>query len=233
MSTGNGRIPKVCICSPSTDLCAMLFAHDLCRLFGHTIRQHPDWELAHFLMPGSLIPKQREQLVREVLSAGDFTHILWLDTDMRFPADTLLRLLAHGQRFVAGSYVERRPPYRPVAFRSIQNSNDRLYTEPTTTGLEEIEAIGFGCVLTAVDIFRAVPEPWFAVGWMPETKEFVGEDVFFCTKAREHGERLFVDHDLTQQIEHLGQFPFAMSHGLQVRAVNGGAVPEPVVAEAP
>src|SRR4051794_24776807 len=46
------------------------------------------------------------------------THLLWIDADMSFPRDALLRLLAHRLPIVAGLYWNRRgalfpPPLRP------------------------------------------------------------------------------------------------------------------------
>ena len=42
--------------------------------------------------------------------AVDATHILWLDSDMRFPADTLGRLLARNRDIVGANYCARRFP---------------------------------------------------------------------------------------------------------------------------
>lgn len=210
-------IPKVAICCPCGDTVASLFAHDLCRMFGYTIRQRPDIELMYLLLHGSLVPKQREQLALDVLKT-DYTHILWLDTDMRFPPETLLHLLDREQRVVAANYVERRPPFRPVAFPKLEKASTRLFTEPDDSGLVAVEAVGFGCVLMETDVLRQMPEPWFGVGWIPDTKEFVGEDVFFCCKARQYGETIWLDHDLSRSIEHVGSLSFNMTHANQFRS---------------
>lgn len=213
---GTVVVPKVAICCPAGDTVATLFCHDLARMFGHTIRTAPEIELRYLVMPGSLIPKQREMLALEVLTT-DCTHILWLDTDMRFPPNTLLRLLDRKVPIVASNYVERRPPFRPVAFPKLERASTRLFTEPEDTGLVKVDAVGFGVVLMETAVFRKMPEPWFAVGWVPDTKEYVGEDVFFCSKARQYGETIWLDHDLSREVEHIGHLSFNMTHGQQFR----------------
>lgn len=208
---------RVAICSPCTDTVQSMWAHDYAMMLGCTIRSEPSIELAASFMPGSLIPQQREDLVLEVLR-GEFTHILWLDTDMRFPPDTLLRMLEREKRIVAANYVQRRKPFRPVTYPSFATPDVRLFTEVSDSGLVAVDAVGFGCVLTVVDVFKKLPEPWFAAAWVSETQEFVSEDVYFCRRAREAGEQIWIDHDLSQQVYHIGTFPFAMVDALARRA---------------
>lgn len=229
--------PKVAVCSPCTDMVPALFAHDFARMMGCTIRQRPEIDLMSLFMPGSLISKQRECLALEVLKT-DYTHVLWLDTDMRFPPETLIRLLRHGKRLVAANYVERRPPYRPLAFPVLEEPHKRVFTEPDSTGLERIDAIGLGCVLVDVDVFCRIAEPWFATGWVEHTQEYVGEDLYFFAKCREAGEELWLDHDLSREVLHIGSHQFSMKEARQARESglmdampykNSNREPEPVL----
>lgn len=223
--------PKVAICSPTTDHWVAGFGHDFARMMGATIRTRPEISLLHMMIPGSLIPKQREKLVEEVFAAApETTHILWLDTDIRHPPFTLLQLLSREKRIVAANYVERRPPFKPVAFPDIEHANNRIFTQPGQQDVQEVQAIGFGCVLTALDVFRVVPKPWFCVGWVTETQEYVGEDVFFSQVARQHGEQIWVDHALSQHIAHVGTMEYTMANALQYHSPGGNGHSGPVPA---
>ena len=219
MSQGNGKAVKVVVASPCSDHVVAMWAHDYARMLGHTIRNRPEIEICSMFRPGSCIPIQREMLAREAVHLG-WTHILWLDTDMRFPPDTLLRLLDRHKRIVSANYVERRPPYSPIAFADLQTPDVRVFTEPGDTGLVEVQAVGFGVILMEMDVFRTVAEPWFAVAWDPKAKEFAGEDVYFCAKARDAGERIWVDHDLSQEIAHVGSHNFSMAEARQARELG-------------
>ena len=59
----------------------------------------------------------------------------------------------------------------------------------SSTGLREVARLGFGVVLVSADVFRAMPMPWFAFQWMPETafEVFRGEDFYFFNRARKAG----------------------------------------------
>jgi hypothetical protein len=136
---------------------------------------------------------------------------------MRFPPDTILRLLDRKERIVGANYTTRRDPYLPVAFPDLRYAKERVFTTPDSTGLEPVEALGFGCVMVEMDVFRKVPEPWFCVTWNPDTKVYMGEDVWFCCQAREHGETVYVDHDLSKDIKHIGGFEYGVEHAIQAK----------------
>jgi len=67
-----------------------------------------------YTAPGTLIFSQRESLAKEALADGA-EYILWVDSDMRFPKNTLERLLAHGKKIVGVNAVTRRKPVLPTA----------------------------------------------------------------------------------------------------------------------
>ena len=207
------RVPsklRVMIAVPSQDFCAVGFAHDLARLTGFMGSTRPDVQVYLFTSRGTLIPQQRTQLVKNALEI-DATHIFWLDSDMRFPMDALSRLLAHDAPIVAANYSTRRPPITPTA---AQGLNQHEYTDEASTGLVEVVRCGMGCMLTKVEIFRTIDAPWFALGYIPQLNDFVGEDVFFCQKAKFKGFPTLIDHDLSKQVIHLGEFPYQYSHTL-------------------
>ena len=152
----------------------------------------------------SILPDGRHQLVKQARMAGA-THILWFDTDMRFPKDTPQRLLAHNIPVVGANYPTRREPYRWTAFRGKQ----QVFTKPDSTGLEEVDHLGFGVLLTDISVFED-HGPWFANGWQGEGEnlQVVGEDVFFFRHIKNRGIKAYVDHDLSKQVGHVGEFTF-------------------------
>jgi hypothetical protein len=205
---------RVAICVPSQDLCAVGFAHDLARLAGFMGSTRPDVQVLLFTSRGTIIPQQRTELVKHALE-NEATHILWLDSDMRFPKEVLNRLLAHGESIVGANYSTRRPPITPTAAHP---NNEHEYTTPESTGLVEVTRMGMGCMLVDMKVYRDMPAPWFALGFVPSVNDFVGEDVFFCQKAKSLGFPVLVDHDLSKDIVHLGEFPYQFMHTVLARA---------------
>lgn len=132
----------------------------------------------------------RLQLLHRALAAGA-THVLFLDADMTFPADTLTRLRAWAAPVVGANYRRRRPPHAFTAMNS-----DEAVSSVGRTGIEAVDTLGFGVVLIDLAALRDVPPPWFGTG-------LDGEDVAFCRQARAAGLPILVDHDLSQQVGHV------------------------------
>lgn len=190
---------------PTREHVHALFMADLVGAIRRHAATGDDVRLATVL--GSVISTQRTDVVRSALDMGA-THLLWLDSDMRFPPDVIGRLLAHGRPVVAANYQRRTEPFGPVAVRH----GAPLYTTPQSTGLEEADFTGFGCMLVERAVFDAVPEPWFDFAWSPAKRAYVGEDVFFCRKVREHGFPVLIDHDLSKEVGHIASITLYPEH---------------------
>lgn len=203
---------RVAICVPCQDTVSAGFAADLAMLAG-AIPVDITWKL--FQVRGTYVHQQRTTLVG-LAEQWAATHILWLDADMRFPADTLTRLLAHDAPIVAANYITRRAPYRPVAEHREQGV---LFTPPEASGLVEVTYCGMGVMLVDTDVFRTVPGPWFPIGYNPKSATYSGEDVNFCRKAIEHGFPILVDQDLSQSVRHVGEIELAPKHAPPVPQV--------------
>ncbi len=197
----------VVIGMPATNQVATWFAMDFARLMLYMAKRRPSVRVIPMVSEGSLIPQQRQMLVAAAMQT-EATHMMWLDTDMRFPPDTLARLMDRNLDIVGANYSERRPPFRPVAFRNWNDMNLRAYTKPDSTGLERVAAIGSGALLVRMDVYRKLDIPHYLVGWSTAKAAFLGEDMYFCFKAGQDGYEIFVDHDVSQQIKHVGGMTF-------------------------
>lgn len=223
---GAARI-KVALCVPAGDEVKTFWAYDFAGMMAHTLTTRPDIALARLLATGSLIPRQRETLARSALSPEcDATHLLWLDTDLRFPVDTLLRLLAHEADVVAAGYTERNAPFRPTVFTDPANFDVRHYVRPEDTGTRRVYACGFGCVLIRAEVFRRLKEPWFLVGYVPTSGAHVGEDIFFWSQCAAAGIPLLLDQDLTREVRHIGRCEYGYEHALASRAQREASDPD-------
>ena len=197
---------KVAIVTPCQDTVAAGYALDLAKLVGRS--QLPNIQLALFHVRGTIIPEQRTTLARAARDAG-CTHVLWVDSDMRFPANSLIRLLEHDEPIVACNYPTRRPPYLPTAEHK---DLGMLFTEENSTGLVEVGHAGMGLMLVDMDVHQKIAEPWFALGYSPSDGGYVGEDFFFCKKAKEAGYRVLIDQDLSKEVKHIGETEFRNEH---------------------
>jgi hypothetical protein len=140
------------------------------------------------------IAEMRNSLVNEAMRE-QCTHLFMLDTDQVYHPDTVVRLLGHGLP-VVGCLVHRRyPPFDPLMLRG-ELSRYRTVDEWREGDLVEVDATGTGCILFDMEVFRAIPPPWFE-NWTAEDGKLVGEDIGFCHKLRAAGYRIYVDTSIT------------------------------------
>ena len=152
---------------------------------------------------GTLVYMARERIAKKAVNEN-FTHVLWLDSDMVFNSDILDDLMFSGKDFVTGIYQARRKGYGSVIFKSIDLQHvERFEKYPTETF--EIEGCGFGCVLTATHILKAVllnKETCFT----PILQ--YGEDIAFCFRCREMGYKLYCEPSVVcGHIGHITIYP--------------------------
>jgi glycosyltransferase involved in cell wall biosynthesis len=153
----------------------------------------------------------RVDQVRNLIAswAERYDYLFSVDSDIVFAADTLVKLLGHGQDIVSGLYIQRKSGQHTL---EIYKGNDRggvtniPYAEIKGQGLVEIQACGFGCVLIKSQVFRDVGYPYFEYYVALDHKDTISEDVDFCRKARNKGYKLYAD--TTILCEHLGTTTF-------------------------
>lgn len=193
--------PCVSICIPSRDEWRAVFGYSLLRMFISTQNAVQNLRMCR----GSVIPGNRNTLVNTSIK-DEATHVLFIDTDMVFPADTLDRLLAHNKPLVFANCCTRSlDPAKPTA----QMNGIQVWTERDSTGLQEVDRCGFGVALIDIEVFKHIPKPWFAFKYLPERDDYSGEDIYFCDLATKAGYQLFIDHDLSKQIGHCGDLHYS------------------------
>ena len=141
----------------------------------------------------SLPGMAREQIADRALAAGADYLFMW-DADMLIPTSALFRLLRDDKPILGALAFCGREPVKPVLYAFGQETNEKgevginvsVIEDYIPDALQEVDAIGFGCVLIKMECFRTIPKPWFNVAGM-------GEDIFWCLRAVKHGIPVFAD----------------------------------------
>lgn len=189
--------------TPCGDQCQTFFMYDLVNMVGSTVSAiGEDVNISFFVLAGTVLAESRIDLAKKALEQ-DADYILYIDSDMRFPPDALVRLIKRDVPIAACNYTTRRPPAEPVTYVSIKEGK-KLWTLPESEGMEECSATGFGFVLIHTSVFKAMEKPWFYNPYIPEADGFWSEDVWFCNQARKAGFPTMIDHDLSKEIKHIG-----------------------------
>jgi len=201
---------KILICVPSHGDCKTGFLHSAVRAAIHfsSLAYDGKKEVDITIVKGSLLPQVRAMLVARAYDYNA-THILWVDTDMKFPPDTITRLLNHNVAVVAANYPRKNLEARPTAYADGDDYVGPVWTGENSTGLQEVAVAGFGVMLTDMRVFDALELPFFAIlPQPPDNVKHVGEDVYFCRKLHDAGIPVHIDHDLSKQVGHIGEFEY-------------------------
>lgn len=184
--------PKVAICIPYYRACegpTLLSCMDLSARSAASVAMLP------IGTAGCYIEDNRNGCIEYALATGiPFDWVLWIDSDMIFPGDALLRLLAHDKDIIGANYRIRTPPYTCAGIY-----HDRMDTHLLEPGLHRMAQMPTGLLLTRFDIYRRMGYPWFKPGLRSEPRD----DIFFCRRALDLGYEIWCDHDLTKQVRHI------------------------------
>lgn len=140
-----------------------LMTTSLDKLIQHTRREQPEMDLAVRKQFGTVLCVNRNKLA-QMARTIKATHLLFIDSDMVFDEDALLRLLAHDRDIVSGLCTQKVEPYAVVAKR-----RDDKGAWKNVKGLEDgrfySDLDGVGCAFTLIKtrVFDDVGEPWFAM----------------------------------------------------------------------
>lgn len=202
---------QVMIGVPCGEQVASGFAQDLALMLAYTTFVKPDLTVGLYFLKGTYLPRARAGLVAEAQKRGD-SHLLWLDSDMRFPKDTLLRLLQHDRPIVGANYATRQAPILPT-----MKDMDKALLFDSADGLLPVSTMGMGCLLTEMGVFTKLPKPHFALGYNRDLDDYASEDAYFAMIAQQAGYQVLMDPVLSEVVRHVGAMEFTMEHARMTR----------------
>lgn len=206
----------IAVAIPAREEVKTKFASDLVLAVCTHVMTQPEDVVIPLVSEGTILASQRTELVKEARKSG-CTHLLFLDSDMRFPADVIARLMASmltsGEFVVAANCARRKIPTGPTAGNVDGNLlKTPVFTTEDSTGLEKVDRVGTAVMLIDMKVFDLLPEPWFATPWVADKNCFMGEDVYLCHQLKRLNLPIIIDHDLSKEIKHIGSFEFSYEH---------------------
>jgi len=182
-----------------------------------TTMERPDFTLLMPNAPGP-IDTIRNNLVVQALRE-QCSHLLMMDTDQVYPADTIPKLLSHERDVVAVNVHRRYPPFDPIMYHGELGNYHHVPDEDCFSGkLIEVDATGCGCILFNTEVFLDVPYPWFNIYRMRDGR-LVGEDVSFCSKLKDARYSIFVDTSI--EVGHLSTLEITKEFYLLFKKIKG------------
>ena len=203
--------PSVGICTPSgSELVDSDYALSLAGMVALTVGHNPRIIQQLAIRKRQITHRARNWLVRHMFKFADpaVTHLLWIDDDHKFPADTLIRLLAHDKDIVGCMHRTRMPPYHQVGHLA-----DAGIDPVTAGGLHKAKTLGGGLLLVSRRVYETLEAPWYRETRDPELAGTdridpdnvdgdISEDVYFCFEAAKAGFEIWCDLDLSYEVGH-------------------------------
>ena len=196
---------RIGILIPSAGAWESKFGLSLLGMSLYVARTMPEVSLSFHSVVGSQVGSNRENLLKQALDRG-YDYVLWLDDDMTFPKDTLTRLLKHRKNFVGAQGVTKSIPADTTAV-DLKGHDIPMRGR---SGIEEINHVGLAVVLVDIRQLDIMPQPRFVQQWSKEAGTYGGEDVYFCLLLKQLGMHLWLDHDLSKEIGHVGRYEYSM-----------------------
>lgn len=140
---------------------------------------------------GSILHYNREEIVKTAIKLK-CTHLLFVDTDMVFQKDAVLRLLERKKDVIGVNSFTHKEPSLPTAFME----------DGQTGNLQRAVHVATGFMLIDLKVFEKIKEPWFFWKSDENGQITMGEDYWFCSKAKEAGFEIWCD--LSIPIGHIG-----------------------------
>lgn len=190
---------KLLIAIPTMDTVPVEFLRSMIALVEDLDLEGVDYEVA--FESGTLVYMARDRLT-DVAINGDYTHILWLDSDMVFEPNLLEELQFSGKSFVTAIAHTRRPPYNSCLFKDIRlETLERWKAKDYPGDTFEVAGCGFACVLMETGILKEVKEI-YGTCFTPIPR--YGEDISFCKRAGALGYRIWAEPNI--RLGHVGKY---------------------------
>lgn len=203
---GVGKPPSVMILVPAMEMVNAEFAQHLAMSAAQLVANGIKINCAFNI--GSVITIARRNLT-DIFMNSDFDYAWWVDSDMKFPIDTPIRLLQRNVPLVGCNYRRRRFPNpgftgmmgKPGAF-------SELVTDDNSPAMQEVDVLPHGCVMVHRSVYERTPQPHYIQDYVTELNLEIGEDIYFCQKAKDAGFQVWCDHELSKEISHIGIFHY-------------------------
>jgi len=201
-SEGVGRLPKILIGIPSRGVIPHAFVEQM----NPALLGDGDLFEAFFAHAKFHITDDARNTFAQTALDNDCDYVFFMDVDMTFPRGTLAMMVRHMANIdeekppiIGGVYCNRGADFRWHVYEWEEEKDGwKSITFDLNSGLKKVSAIGTGCMLLDVNVFKIIEWPWFEYEYkMFEGKrDRLSEDMTFCKKCQDAGIPIFADSDI-------------------------------------
>ena len=144
----------------------------------------------------------RNKIVSKAMDEG-YTHLMFIDSDMKFPRDGINRLIEQEKDVIGGLYFRRQIPHRPT-INTLENHKIVVPYKFPKDKTFKVWSVATGFMLIDLKVAKKIKPPWFGFG--NYKGQSMGEDVYFCKKVNDHKFGVWVDP--TIKLGHVGEYVY-------------------------
>lgn len=191
--------PRILIGMPTTEYIHFEFANSLIGIIGHAKTQ--GYYVETYFQVGVRTDRNRNDMVK-IFMEKNMDYLLFLDTDMTYPADLITTYLQANKPLIGGVYFKRSKPHFPVVFKLNEAGNfqsiDTAYLPKNQ--VVQVDGLGTGGMWIARSVFEDIGKSgqdyWFNYGTnyhIPgATENIATHDLVFCKKYLDTGGKIYV-----------------------------------------
>ena len=183
---------KILICVPSGDSIRTETVAQLYLTNNRLLSE--DYQVDLYFPMGNVI-RNRNQAAEMSL---DFDYLMFIDSDMIFPPDGVVKLLKADKDIIGANYKVRNVEKSNVV-RFMEDG--KLVMKEIPSSLFECYGIGAGFLLIKTAVFSKLTKPYFFVDMFQG--EQMGEDIYFCRNAQQAGFQVWCDP--TIELQHISK----------------------------
>jgi len=199
--TAETKQAKILIGIPCQEMVNVNFVISLMHL------QRPQGSSQITFTQSSILPQSRDTLADMAIKGG-YTHILYIDSDMTFPADALYKLFKRNVDICTGLCFARKGDHNPCIYKRIEyehpvvgnNANIDVETD-IDREFFEVKACGMAFCLIKTSVLIDIANR--NGGELFRYVHSFGEDLSFCIRALKAGYKIWCD--TTIPIGHVGE----------------------------
>ncbi len=155
----------------------------------------------HF-QKGVYVHDARNKIVKKFLESTA-SHLMFVDSDIQFPSDGINKLMKLDKDIAGGIYFRRQVPHLPTINRikgkALEIPTDFPWNKPF-----QVDVLATGFMLIKRKVLEEIKPPYFYFRNFHDKP--IGEDVYFCLKARERGIEIWCDP--TIPLGHVGEYVY-------------------------
>lgn len=176
----------------------------------------------------TLVQFARNYLLAKFLSDPTYTHILWLDADLGWSYDAVLKMLMRKRDVVAGVYPTKTgKPIFPYLAAGPAQKNGLQLAERVPTGFmlcsrESVEKVVNAVQWHDLDHMGERVKVPNVFDLVQEGKDYWGEDFVFCKRLRSQGCEIWVEPDI--DFMHIGMNAWRGNLRHQLENAPGGVL---------